>query len=72
MNHLNEGDGRAVGKVIDLLQYKAGLKENTRDGIYMEIMPPAVLIKYYRNGVVVKQHQVISEDMLRDLLDEMR
>jgi hypothetical protein len=60
-----------VGEVFDLLEYRASMKENARDGVYMEVVPPAIRIKYYQNGVVVKQHQVISEYMLRDLLDEM-
>jgi hypothetical protein len=60
-----------VGEVIDLLDYRASMKEKERNGIYMQIVPPAVLIQYYRNGVMVEQHRVISEYMLRDLLDEL-
>ena len=60
-----------MGKVIDLLEYRASMKEKERNGIYMHIVPPAVLIQYYKNGVIVDQHRVISESMLRDLLDEM-
>lgn len=60
-----------MGEVIDLLWYKANRKENIRDGVYLEIVPPAIHINYFRNGVVVKDYQIISEYMLRDLLDEM-
>ena len=60
-----------MGEVIDLLDYRASMKEKERNGIYMQIVPPAVLIQYYRNGVMVEQHRVISEYMLRDLLDEL-
>jgi hypothetical protein len=60
-----------VGEVIDLLEYRASMKEKERNGIYMQIVPPAVFIQHYRNGVIVEQHRVISEYMLRDLLDEM-
>jgi hypothetical protein len=67
----DEGEERVVGEVIDLLEYRASMKEKERNGIYMQIVPPAVLIQYYRNGVIVEQHRVISEYMLRDLLDEM-
>jgi len=60
-----------MGEVIDLLEYRASMKEKERNGIYMQIVPPAVLFQYYRNGVIVEQYRVISEYMLRDLLDEM-
>jgi hypothetical protein len=60
-----------VGEVIDLLEYRANMKEKERNGIYMQIVPPAVLIQFYRYGVIVEQHRVISEHMLRDLLDDL-
>jgi hypothetical protein len=60
-----------VGRVIDLMEYRASIKEKERNGMYVLIVPPAVLIQYYRNGVIVEQHRVISEYMLRDLLDQM-
>ncbi len=60
-----------MGEVIDLESYRAGKKVGIRNGLYLEIAPPVVFVKYYENGVLTEQHRVISEHMLRELLDEM-
>jgi hypothetical protein len=60
-----------MGEVIDLESYRAGKRDTLRNGLYIEIAPPVVFVKYYENGVLTEQHRVISEYMLRELLDEM-
>jgi hypothetical protein len=61
----------AMGEVIDLQGYRTNKRDNLRNGLYIEIAPPVVFINYYENGVLTEQHRVISEYMLRELLDEM-
>jgi hypothetical protein len=63
--------GELVGEIIDLQRYRARAGDNERNGLFMEIVPPVVLLKCYEKGVLVEQHHIISEYMLRDLLDEL-
>jgi hypothetical protein len=63
--------GFGVGEVIDLERYRARAGDKERNGLFVEIHPPVILVKCYEQGVLVEQHRIISEYMLRDLLDEM-
>jgi len=60
-----------VGEVINLEKYQARAAESARHGMYVEVLPPVVLVKYYRNGVLTEQQRVVSESMIRDLLDQI-
>jgi hypothetical protein len=60
-----------VGEVIKLEKYQARAAESARHGMYVEVLPPVVLVKYYRNGVLKEEQRVISESMTRDLLDRL-
>lgn len=58
-----------MGEIIDLQRYRARAEEHARNGLIMEIMPPVILLNYYEKGVLVEQHRIISEYLLRDMLD---
>lgn len=60
-----------MGEVIKLKKYQARAAESARHGMYVEVLPPVVLVKYYRNGVLTEQQRVVSESMIRDLLDQI-
>ena len=60
-----------MGEVIDFQSYRAISKEKLRNGICIKIDPPVVVVKYYENGVLTEQHRIVSEYMLRELLDSM-
>lgn len=60
-----------MGEVINLEKYQARAAESARHGMYVEVLPPVVLVKYYRNGVLTEQQRVVSESMIRDLLDQI-
>jgi hypothetical protein len=63
--------GFGVGEIIDLQRYRARADVKERNGLFMEILPPVILVKCYEQGVLVEQHHIIFEYLLRDLLDEM-
>ena len=60
-----------MGEVIDFERYRARTGGQARNGLFLEIMPPVILVRYYENGVLMEQHRVVSEAMIRDLLDQM-
>ena len=60
-----------MGEVIDFERYRARAGEQARNGLFLEIMPPVILARYYENGVLIEQHRVVSETMIRDLLDRI-
>jgi len=60
-----------VGEVINLEKYQARAAESARHGMYVEVVPPVVLVRYYQNGVLKEEHRVISESLTRDLLDRL-
>lgn len=60
-----------MGEVIDFERYRPKTGERARNGLVMELMPPVILVGYYENGVLLEQQQLLSEDMIRDLLDQM-
>lgn len=60
-----------MGDVIDFERYRPKAGERVRNGLFIELMPPVILVGYYENGVLMGQQRFISEDMVRDLLDEM-
>ena len=60
-----------MGEVIDLQKYRTNKRDILWNGLCVDIQPPVVFIRYYDNGVLMEQHRVISEYMLREMLDEM-
>lgn len=60
-----------MGEIIDFERYRARAREQARNGLFLEILPPVILVRYYENGVLMEQHRVVSEAMIRDLLDQM-
>lgn len=60
-----------MGKIIDFGDYREKHKPKRSDGVYMETVPPYIIFKYYENGIIRKEYRLISERMIRDLLDDM-
>jgi hypothetical protein len=61
--------GQTVGELICLSNYRKA-KENQGQGFYMEVIPPFIIIRYSKQGIVQERH-VISERMLREILDRL-
>jgi len=63
-----------MGEVIDLAKYRE-IAECKRigaewgDGVYLETTPPIIMFKEYRGGLIRKEWRLISEYMLRELLE---
>lgn len=60
-----------MGEVIDLTRYRANAKGNSGNWLNIEITPPAFFVQYFENGELKIHYRVISERMIRDLLDEL-
>jgi hypothetical protein len=60
-----------MGKLIELSDYRKKVQTSHRDGIFMEVVPPMLIFRHMRGGAVVKEERVVSESMLRELLDWM-
>jgi hypothetical protein len=65
-----------VGQVIDIVKYLERSRtiqneSNQTDGYYLETNPPFITVKHYENGVVRKEFRVMSEHMLRELLESL-
>lgn len=58
-----------MGELIDLQKFRKEVERPATNGLIMETRPPLILFKYYENGMLVEQHQVISEHLLREMLD---
>ncbi|NLJ26546.1 MAG: hypothetical protein GX433_00850 [Deltaproteobacteria bacterium] len=60
-----------MGKVIDFFQYKKMETPEPIDGTYMEVAPPIIILRHFKKGAMVKEERVVSEYMLRELLERM-
>lgn len=60
-----------MGEVIQFPEYKARKNAHPRDGIQMEVVFHSMLIRYYREGILIGEERIVSELFLRDLLDSM-
>lgn len=65
-----------VGKVIDLAKHRERLELGragaiAKDGLYMESVPPFIIFRRYEAGVVCSEQRLISEYMLREMLENM-
>jgi len=60
-----------MGKVIKLSNYRRKAATPSKDAFYIEVEPPIMVVKYYRHGVLVEEHRVVSEYMLREMLARM-
>jgi hypothetical protein len=60
---------QTMGKLICLSDYKKA-REIQGQGFYMEVLPPVIIIRYSKQGIVQERH-IISERMLREILDRL-
>lgn len=65
-----------MGDVIDFVQYRESLKSNLaeanlREGVSIQTYPPFIIFKHYKAGMVHSECRLISEHMLREMLENM-
>jgi hypothetical protein len=65
---LAEGDAE-MGMVIELSDYRIKAPSEPRDGFRLEVVPPVMVVRQFRDGVLVGEERVVSEYMLREMLD---
>ena len=58
-----------MGTVIELSDYRRKAPSEPRDGFRMQVVPPLMVIRHFRDGVLVGEERVISEYLLREMLD---
>lgn len=58
-----------MGAVIELSDYRRKAPSEPRDGFCLQVVPPLMVVKHFRDGVLVGEERVISEYMLREMLD---
>ncbi len=60
-----------MGTVIDLSEYRAKKSGHPLDGIQIEFVSHVMIVRHYQKGILIGEERVISERILRDLLDGM-
>jgi len=60
-----------MGTVIELSDYGKKAEVQPEDGFYMEVEPPVMVVRRFRDGIFVGEERMISEWMLREMLDRM-
>jgi hypothetical protein len=69
--------GEDMGDVIDFVKCKEKMQSNRfgangRDGVYyVETTPPFIIFKHYEAGALRRECRLISEYILREMLDNM-
>jgi hypothetical protein len=58
-----------LAQVYHLSDYRERAREYRRNGFSLELAPPFIIIQYYRDGVKTEKHRMISEHLLRHLLE---
>jgi hypothetical protein len=65
-----------MGNVIDFVKFKQKSGQNRielerKDGTYMETVPPFIIFKHYEAGAIRKEWRLISEYMLREIIESI-
>ncbi len=60
-----------MGTLIDFSEYRAKKNGHPLDGIQIEVVSHVMIVRHYQKGILVGEERVISERILRDMLDEM-
>ncbi len=66
-----------MSKVIDLRMYLEKSRGISReaprpiDGVYMEAAPPFIIFRHYQTSVICKEWCLLSEYMLREIMDNL-
>jgi hypothetical protein len=58
-----------VGTLIDFSEYRAKKSGHPPDGIQIEVVSHVTIVRHYQKGVLSGEERVISERILRDMLD---
>jgi hypothetical protein len=61
-----------MAQVYDLCVYRDRIKEKYRAGFSVQVAPPLFLVQHFAEGVTTDRYQVLSEYLLRQLLDELQ
>jgi hypothetical protein len=59
-----------LAQVIRLSDYRDIAGQDRLTGFSLELAPPFIIVHHYRDGVKTKQYKVISEHMLRQLIED--
>jgi hypothetical protein len=60
-----------VGTLIDFSEYRAKKNGHPPDGIHIELVSNVMIVRHYHKGILIGEERVISERILRDMLDGM-
>ncbi len=66
-----------MSKVIDLRMYREKSRGNRPeaprpiDGVYLEAAPPFIIVRHYQTGVICKERCLLSEYLLREIMDNL-
>ncbi|MCU0574637.1 MAG: hypothetical protein MUC41_16820 [Syntrophobacteraceae bacterium] len=64
-----------MGELIELSSYRKrrteAISTDLIDGYTLRAEPPFMVVRHFRNGAFVGEERVISETMLKELLDGM-
>ncbi|MGA3116718.1 MAG: hypothetical protein ABSF90_20035 [Syntrophobacteraceae bacterium] len=65
-----------MGNVVDFVEFKQKSGQNRielerEDGTYMETVAPFIIFRHYEAGAIRKEWRVISEYMLREMIESM-
>ena len=60
-----------MGEVVELSDFRRRASAEPLDGYFLHVEPPAMVVRHFRNGVCIGEERLISEIMLRELLDHM-
>lgn len=58
-----------MGDLLSLCNYRKRLEATTGHTLVIEDRSPFMIVRHLRNGVVHREERILSESMLRDLLD---
>ena len=57
-----------MGKVVELSNYRRKAVTPSKDVFCIVLDPPVMVVRFYRDGVLVGEQTVVSEYMLREMM----
>jgi len=60
-----------MGTVIRLSDHRRKAEAAPEDGYYISVEPPVMVVRHFRDGVLLGEERVLSEYMLREMLERM-
>ncbi len=60
-----------MGTLIDFSEHRAKKNGHPMDGIQIEVVSHVMIVRHYKEGILIGEERVVSERILRDMLDGM-